>query len=99
MAIIYHITSVNQWENALEQGFYTDPSLQSEGFIHCSQDHQVEGVLERYFSGRENLLKLVIDTAQLRSPLQFDLAPSINEEFPHIYGPLNLDSVVEVVRI
>ena len=99
MAIIYHITSVNQWENALEQGFYTYPSLQSEGFIHCSQDHQVEGVLERYFSGRENLLKLVIDTAQLRSPLQFDLAPSINEEFPHIYGPLNLDSVVEVVRI
>ena len=51
MAIIYHITSVNQWENALEQGFYTDPSLQSEGFIHCSQDHQVEGVLEGFSGG------------------------------------------------
>lgn len=99
MAIVYHITSIEQWKNALREGFYTDPSLESEGFIHCSQDHQVEGVIKRYFSGRQNLLKLVIDTTKLSSPLQFDLAPSINQEFPHVYGPINLEAVVEVMKI
>ena len=99
MAIIFHITSEEQWKDALANGAYMDPSLQMEGFIHCSQQHQVEGVLKRYFTGKENLLKLVIDTSKLSSPLQFDLAPSVNEEFPHIYGPINLDAVVEVEKV
>ncbi len=97
MAIIYHVTGKEQWEQALKQGFYTDPSLEKENFIHCSEAGQVEGVLQRYFYGRTDLVKLVIDTEALTSPLKYELAPSINQEFPHVYGPINLDAVIEVV--
>jgi uncharacterized protein (DUF952 family) len=45
--IIYHITSTTLWELAKAQGYYEAPSLADEGFIHCSQRHQVAGVLER----------------------------------------------------
>ncbi|HEX6914033.1 MAG TPA: DUF952 domain-containing protein [Chitinophagaceae bacterium] len=97
--IIYHITTAAAWRQSLVAGYYEAPSLITEGFIHCSTESQVSGVLERYFSGKTKLLKLVIDTERLSSPLKFELAPSVNEEFPHIYGRLNHDAVVAVVPI
>lgn len=96
---IYHVTTKRSWSAAREKGYYEVPSLQSEGFIHCSKAEQVQGVLERYYSGQSDLLKLVIDPARLAAPLKFELAPSVNEEFPHVYGTINLDAVVNVEEI
>jgi uncharacterized protein (DUF952 family) len=96
MATIYHITSAADWKLALEKGFYTAPSMEMEGFIHCSEAHQVAGVLQRYFAGRDNLVKLVIDTNKLQHRLQYDFSESVKEEFPHVYGPINLDAVITV---
>ena len=97
MAIIYHVTSEKEWKEAQSKGNYEAPSLATEGFIHCSEEGQVKGVLERYFKGREDLVKLVIDTNKLKHRLQYDTAPSMGEAFPHVYGPINLDAVIEVV--
>jgi uncharacterized protein (DUF952 family) len=99
MPFIYHITTKQDWNDAKEKGFYTAPSLKTEGFIHCSEEHQVKGVLERYYKGKSDLLKLVIDPQKLRSELKYELAPSINKNFPHIYGPVNLDAVVNTEEI
>jgi uncharacterized protein (DUF952 family) len=99
MPFIYHITTKQDWKAAEEKGFYVAPSLETEGFIHCSEEHQVKGVLERYYKGKTDLLKLVIDPGKVRSELKHELAPSINENFPHIYGPINLDSVASVEEV
>jgi uncharacterized protein (DUF952 family) len=90
---IYHITTQASWQQAAKDGFYTHPSLTIEGFIHCSKAHQVEGVLKRYFNGVNNLVKLTINPHKLKALLQYDFSPSINEDFPHIYGKLNVDAV------
>lgn len=95
MALIYHITSRHSWNLALEAGYYEHASLATEGFIHCAEEQQVQGVLERYFSGQQDLLRLTIDTSLLHARLQYDLAPSVQETFPHIYGPLNTDAVLQ----
>ncbi|MBP6432806.1 MAG: DUF952 domain-containing protein [Ferruginibacter sp.] len=97
--MIYHVVTPESWESALQQGFYEAPSLALEGFIHCSTTHQVKGVLERYYKDVPHLQLLHIDETKLTSPLKYELAPSINEEFPHIYGRLNLDAVVEVEKL
>ena len=99
MAIIYHITTLPEWKAAKEIGSYTSPSLNEEGFIHCSEDRQIAGVLDRYFIGKQDLVKLIIDTDKLSSPIYFDWSPSIEDTFPHIYGLINLDAVEEVVKI
>ncbi|HUR65855.1 MAG TPA: DUF952 domain-containing protein, partial [Chitinophagaceae bacterium] len=65
MPIIYHVAFADEWKEAKQKGSYEHPSLKEEGFIHCSQEHQVAGVLERYFEGKTNLVKLVIDTDKL----------------------------------
>ncbi|MFL6157047.1 MAG: DUF952 domain-containing protein, partial [Marmoricola sp.] len=70
--------------------------LEQEGFLHASRADQWEGVRQRYYSGvTDPLVLLVIDTARLTSPLVVEEAPGSGERFPHIYGPLNLDAVVE----
>ena len=93
--IIYHITTKAEWEEAKQQGFYEAASLPIEGFIHCSTDEQVEGVLQRYFKNKGPLVKLTIDSDKLHARLQHDFSVSLNQHFPHIYGRLNLDAVIE----
>ncbi len=97
--MIYHITTLIAWQAAKEKGSYEAPSLALEGFIHMSESSQVEGVLERYYKGQKDLVKLCIDPNLLNHPLKYELAPSVNESFPHLYGPLNLDAVVSVEQI
>ena len=94
--VIYHITTKEEWTTAITNGFYEASSLATEGFIHCSTEQQVEVVLQRYFAGKTHLVKLTIDTAKLNAKLQYDFSPSINEAFPHIYGTINLDAVMDV---
>lgn len=97
--MIYHITSKQAWEKAKQQGYYSADSLEKEGFIHCSKKEQINGVLERYYQGAKDLLVLTIDPGKLKHSLLYELAPSVHEEFPHIYGTVNLDAVVDVETI
>jgi uncharacterized protein (DUF952 family) len=94
--MIYHVVSIPNWEKALELGYYEAPSLITEGFIHASKKEQVEGVIERYYPNQTDLLILHIDESKLKSVHIFEMSPSVNEEFPHIYGRINLDAVVDV---
>lgn len=99
MPIIYHVTTAAEWSAAKANGFYETPSLKAEGFIHCSQENQVEGVLERYFSGKTDVIKLVIDTDKLTNRFVFEWSPSTEDTFPHVYGVINLEAVSDVVAI
>lgn len=95
MPVIYHITTAGEWEAAKQQGSYEAPSLKEEGFIHCSQEEQVDGVLQRYFAGKKDLVLLTISTEKLKSRLIYEWSPSLAQTFPHIYGPINVDAVIK----
>jgi uncharacterized protein (DUF952 family) len=96
---IYHVTSQKEWEQAKLEGEYKPTAFEAEGFIHCSTEKQVAGVLERFYKGKTGLVKLKIEKAKLQRPLLFELAKDIDELFPHIYGALNIDSVVDTIQI
>ncbi len=97
--MIYHVTTKQDWAVAQNNGFYNHPSLEKEGFIHNCSMEQLQGVLDRYYKDVNNLLLLHIDEAKLSSPLKYELAPSVNEMFPHIFGTINLDAVVKTQEI
>ena len=96
---IYHVTTQKKWDEAVLKGQYEADTLETEGFMHCSTETQVAGVLERYYNGQTDLVKLKIDKEKVERPLIFELAGSINEVFPHIHGALNLNAVIEVISI
>lgn len=97
--MIYHVTTKQHWAAAQEIGFFEEPSLHTEGFIHNSTEAQVAGVLERYYNGISDLILLHIEETKLTAVLKYELAPSVNEMFPHIFGPINLDAVVKITDI
>ena len=92
--MIYHVTTKAAWQEALEKGRYEHISLEKEGFIHNCSRAQLAGVLDRYYKNTPDLLLLHIDESLLQAELKYELAPSVKEEFPHIFGPINIDAVV-----
>ena len=93
---IYHITTLKEWEAAKAKNEYTPINYEQDGFIHCSIEKQIPGVIERFYKNQLGLVKLKIDKVKVQRPVLFELAHDIDELFPHIYGALNLDSVVSV---
>jgi uncharacterized protein (DUF952 family) len=96
MTTILHITQRQQWALAQRNGHYWCDSLQSEGFIHCSTAQQIVKVANTFYPDRSGLVLLCIETDRLQSPLRYDLVEG-GEVFPHLYGPLNLDAVLQVL--
>ena len=98
--IIYHITRREDWDQAKAAGEYTVPSLENEGFIHASTLEQVVDTANRYYRGQTELVLLAIDTNQSKAEVRFDPVYLHGEEqkFPHIYGPLNINAVVDVLE-
>ena len=96
--MIYHITTQQAWQQAADDGSYTADSLQSEGFIHCSDYYQLEGTANLLFAGAADLLVLEIDADKLKSPLVYENLEGGQMLFPHIYGPLNLDAVISTFQ-
>jgi uncharacterized protein (DUF952 family) len=92
---IYHITTVFAWQNAQQSGSYVHPSLNTEGFIHCSYYNQIAETAQVHFKGQAELLLLRIDPVRLKAELRSELSRS-GAAFPHLYGPLNLDAVERV---
>ncbi|MEJ5241621.1 MAG: DUF952 domain-containing protein [Anaerolineales bacterium] len=103
--LLFHLVSPQDWQRAQAAGIYRAASLEKEGFIHLSAAHQIRAVHRNLYHDRDDLLLLVIDETRLESPLRWEppagsLSPDLNEQrFPHLYGPLNLDAVIQVVDL
>ncbi len=96
---LYHVTTLKEWEAAKIKNEYKPVNFEQDGFIHCSVEKQIPGVLDRFYKGQTGLVKLKIEKEKVQRPVLFELAIDLDELFPHIYGALNLDSVVEVSTI
>jgi len=99
VTFIYHIALAADWAQARRDGQYTTSTrgrtLAEEGFIHASTAAQVNQVADAYYRDAPDLVLLIIDPERVGSPLRYERVPGQPDPYPHIYGPLNLDAVVE----
>lgn len=104
---IFHVCEPEVWAEAMAFGSIGNPSLDTEGFIHCATADQLDGVRSRFYAGRDDYLIVTVDTDLLddvecrwEAPSHPDGSPNTTAEaadrFPHIYGGIPLDAVVEV---
>jgi uncharacterized protein (DUF952 family) len=102
-AEVYHIASREAWEAALAAGEYRPPSVEAQGFVHCSTREQVVSTANRFYARQEGLVLLCIDVSRLEAPLRYEPPDMPGHEgrdgelFPHLYGPMNLDAVTRVL--
>ena len=101
---ILHLASNDAWLAATKAGSYHADSLSTEGFVHCSKPSQIVDVANTFYRGQQGLVLLVIDPSKLKAELKWE--PPAEPEptharesdlFPHLYGPLNLDAVINVI--
>jgi uncharacterized protein (DUF952 family) len=90
--VIYHLVPADHWHSCDPTTPYLPPDFESEGFIHCTRGLdlllQVANTFYRDVPGE--FLLLVIDDRQVTAKIKYE------NNFPHIYGPLNRDAIVTV---
>ncbi|MCB9135344.1 MAG: DUF952 domain-containing protein [Anaerolineales bacterium] len=109
--MIIHLTTKTAWQAAQHAGAYRADSLEKEGFIHCSTQEQILPVANFLYRGIPELVLLWLDPARVHAEIRWEPpvhpgasensesapAPAATNLFPHIYGPINLNAVFEVV--
>ncbi|EJR54971.1 hypothetical protein IIM_01911 [Bacillus cereus VD107] len=94
--MITKVITKRNWEIAKTTGEINEASLKEEGFIHCSLLNQALKVAQKYFNHEEDVLLLTIDPSLVKAEIKYELA-SNGQEYPHVYGAINVKAIVEVV--
>src|SRR5215212_3993661 len=104
--LIHHLTSADYYRALPPEAPYLPPDFALDGFIHCTQDPAVLVHVANIFmkSVPGEVVVLVIDPERVTSELRLEApspaappdSPLAGVMFPHIYGPLNRDAIVEV---
>jgi uncharacterized protein (DUF952 family) len=97
--VIYHMCQAEEWALALAEGRYDGSSQdKADGFIHFSTKKQVWTSAAKHRKGQPGILLLCVKTKKLGDALKWE--PSRGGDlFPHLYGPLDPDAVVETVPL
>ena len=98
LKFVYKIIKNDELKKAKLSGTYSGSSKDIEdGYIHFSGQDQVEGTLQKYYKGQQNLILLKIETLNLDN-LVWEQASDGNF-FPHLYSSLDLANVVDEFEI
>ena len=92
-SMILHIVPEREWQTAVTGGVYHADSLASEGFIHCSTREQLLGTANNKFGGQQGLVVVCIDPNRVSAPIVYEDSYNSGQDFPHIYGPLDIEAV------
>lgn len=95
--IILHCLKETTWNKFKGKPNYGDEYIAHEGFIHCSDISTFRKVAPNFVEISEPLVLLCIDTSRVNAQIKWEDGDNCGTAYPHIYGLLNLDSVVNVL--
>jgi uncharacterized protein (DUF952 family) len=95
MATTYHLVPRPYFEAQDPADDYRPESFEQEGFIHTTDgtDELILTANRHCRTDPRPYLVLEIDLARVAAPVRYEDPRRI---YPHIYGPLNRDAIVEV---
>lgn len=95
--VTYHLVPVEEWERQREQADYVPPAFADDGFIHCTNGlNELVAVGNQFYKGDSRpYLALILNVPKITSPVRYD---DPDQVYPHIYGPLNTDAIVGMLK-
>lgn len=98
-----HLLPLAHWRAA--ERWIAPPSLEQEGFVHCTDDTETLVKVANHFYRDDPgaFVVLVLDpdaiTAEIRYEAPVGVAPGLGPDlvFPHVYGPIEVSAVREVL--
>lgn len=96
-SIVMHMLPRTRWDAQPRNQPYAADSLSTEGFIHCTAQASVLLHVANTFYRCEagDWVILRVDTTRLTAPVRWERADE--HIFPHVYGPIDLEAVVQVI--
>ncbi len=86
--IVFKIVTAADWAEATKTEHYRgSQDDRRDGFIHLSEQHQLSGTLEKHFKGKDDLVIIAFEAAQLGPKLKWEVSRG-GELFPHLYGDI-----------
>tara|TARA_Y100001936_G_scaffold6681_1_gene5874 strand:+ start:1846 stop:2217 length:372 start_codon:yes stop_codon:yes gene_type:complete len=95
---IFKIIDKEEWQKAKQTGTYEGSKKDIEdGYIHFSEQDQVEETLKRHYLKVENLVLLKVNAFKLEH-LLWEQA-SNGDMYPHLYSSLDIKNVVDEFKL
>ena len=97
---VFHLIAPETWEAAVSAGEYAPASMQTEGFVHMSFEHQLQATANRHYGGASELMAVVFESSVFGDDLVVE-DTSGHGEFPHVYraiSPGEASGVVGLIR-
>lgn len=88
--LIFHVLSKRKWQERNQGGFYKTGEEQ----VECVLANALSDYLNKKFSGRKNLILLVIDRNRLSNTVENN-----DDDLIYINEGINLDAVLDKIRI
>jgi uncharacterized protein (DUF952 family) len=92
LGMIYHIATKQEWLQNLQLPAIHHKSLETEGFIHCCYEEQIDFIIQQYFKHEPEVFIIGIKQSQLDYEVKVE-ASTNGQSFPHIYGPINRSAI------
>src|SRR3954462_14054403 len=102
MRTSFHLVRADVWAAAAPRltggGRYAAASLESEGFIHCTDGVDALGVsFDRFYAADPRpFLALTLDLDALDVPGRYD---DPGKPYPHVYGEIRAEAVTSVAAV
>lgn len=97
-ATAFKVLTTEQWVQFETDGVFAGAPVDlADGYIHLSAADQVQGTLDKHFSGQTGLVVVEIALEALGSSIRWEISRG-DALFPHIYGILPMHAVVGIQR-
>ena len=94
LEFIFKVIYKEEWQKAKQSGTYCGSEKDiKDGYIHFSEEDQVEETLKKHFPNIENLVLLRVNAFKLEH-LLWEQA-SNGDMYPHLYSSLDTTTVVD----
>ena len=96
--IIYHLALAAEWDAARGGAYAGTADDRRDGFIHFSTAAQVAASVARHRAGRADVVLVAVNATALGAALRWEKSRG-GALFPHLYGPLPADAVIEAAPL
>ncbi len=96
--MLLHIISHDDLAEARMIGAISPPSLDSEGFVHCSYPEQVLTPANARFRDRDDLVLAALASERIVPRLVVEDSYGSGISFPHVYGPISVAAIENVIE-
>ena len=92
LKFIFKIMYKEEWQKAKQIGVYNGSDKdKKDGFIHFSEEDQIQETLKKYYQKKENLILLKVNAFKLEN--LFWEQVSNGDMYPHLYSSLDINNV------